>query len=274
MSVPLALNLIDSHCHITSNMNTISQIPGIMTGRMMVMATSPSDWTSLEEAYRRYPKKIVPFFGIHPWSSNAQVDPALSRLEQLLKSNPDWHVGEIGIDKRFKNPLTGAPYPIDAQWSLFKKQMAIASAYQRAVSIHNVQMHGLFLDYLRELVQTSDRYSSRSIAFPSAIILHSYSGSVENARALLKLKHVGESIYFGFSHSVNSKASKTERVIQGIPADRILLETDCHGTDLVDGELQKVLEMVANAKGWSLEVCAAKTTCNVLRLLKKSQDSP
>ena len=73
------------------------------------------------------------------------------------------------------------------------------------------------------------------------IILHSYAGSRSIAKSLCKL--AGAQVYFSFAQIRNQRA---EEVIEFIPEDKILVETDSpHQLDMEnliansDGELQK-----------------------------------
>ncbi|KAJ1676501.1 Cut9-interacting protein scn1, partial [Spiromyces aspiralis] len=86
------------------------------------------------------------------------------------------------------------------------------------------------------------------------IMLHSYSGSLESLKSLLKLGTVGkERIYFSFSQFVNGRSSKFVEVIKHVPDDRILVESDYHNLESIDAQMDEVERLVASAKGWSAE---------------------
>ncbi|CAM6127031.1 unnamed protein product [Calypogeia fissa] len=58
--------------------------------------------------------------------------------------------------------------------------------------------------------------------FPSGLIMHSFNGPAEAVKSL-----VNHGAYFSFSGFFTPiKASKTKKVLQQVPLDRILLETD------------------------------------------------
>ena len=63
-------------------------------------------------------------------------------------------------------------------------------------------------------------------------------------------------IFFSFSHLVNfsSNSTKAVAVIQAVPDDRILGESDLHAAgEKMDGLLEDVIRKICQIKGWKLE---------------------
>ena len=82
----------------------------------------------------------------------------------------------IGLRALDSSPDEPVSILIHPQVEVFEKQMGLATSLQRPVSIHCVRAHGFLFDYLRE----------RPSACPPSISFHSYSGSADHARSLLK----------------------------------------------------------------------------------------
>jgi TatD DNase family protein len=167
------LPLMDSHAHIKKSI----LIESLATQKILVMNT-PKD-----EIFKH--EKIVNFIGIHPWSFN---EFSLEELEKRLIENPDIHVGEIGVDKLVQNTCSAT------QYVFFEKQMDLAVKYNRKVSIHCVRDHGYLVDYFRRIGDNC----------PKKIMFHSFSGSAEISRQLLKMKQ-SDRFYFSFSIFVNGR---------------------------------------------------------------------
>ena len=179
-------------------------------------------------------------------------------------------------------------YRVDMQHQrrILKAQLDVAAEMQRAVSVHGVGAHGLVFETLKEtwrgherrtlskrerkrkgnidaehgLVELSeaDKQSSHSgnpKPFPPRICLHSYSGPADTMRQYLH-PSVPAIIFFSFSHLVNfsTPSSKAVSVIQAVPDDKILAESDLHAAgEKMDGLLEDVIRKICQIKGWTLE---------------------
>ncbi len=145
--------------------------------------------------------------GIHPTDAMQYVDRAgeLLALECLL-GDPQSKIvalGEIGLDYHY--PDTDK----ERQRLWFDDQLSLAEAYGLPVVIHDREAHGDCLDVLR--------------AHPRVWgVFHSFSGSIEMARELLR-----RDFYISFSGTVTFKnAAKVAAVAAAMPMDRTLIETD------------------------------------------------
>ena len=100
-------------------------------------------------------------------------------------------------------------------------------------------------------------------------VFHSYSGSAEMAKELLK-----RDWYISFSGVVTFKnARKVKEVAEIVPLDRMLIETDCpylaphpmRGKLNHSGYLHYTAEAIADIKGMPLETVINATTENAKR---------
>jgi len=100
--------------------------------------------------------------------------------------------------------------------------------------------------------------------------VHCFSGSVEQAELL-----VAKSLYLGIYGPLTYPKSDTLRsVVQAIPLDRMLLETDCpyltpqqfRGKRNEPAYIPHIAQMVAQIKGISLDEVARITTHNAITL--------
>ena len=145
--------------------------------------------------------------GIHPQNCGEYTDceAALYEIEALAKSPKVTAIGEIGYDFYWEDN----PSP-EVQKAYFEGQMEIARRLKLPVIIHDREAHGATMDMI--------------LKYPDVIgVLHSYSGSIEMAKELVK-----RGWYISFSGVITYKnATRLAEVVPTIPKDRILVETDC-----------------------------------------------
>jgi TatD DNase family protein len=125
------------------------------------------------------------------------------------------------------------------------------------VVIHDRDAHADTLELIR-------RYH------PRRGTLHCFSGSAETAKELLSL-----GFYIGFTGSVTFKNNKkAAKVLEVVPNDRILTETDCpymapvplRGQRSDSSMIAYTLEFIANIKGVTAEEMSHITADNARRL--------
>lgn len=260
--------MIDVHCHVIDSLKTMNNIHRIKTKLLFLMTTKKQEWQHITGIANH-----VKCFGIHPWFAHLHCQNDIDELEIYLNKFKGSLVGEIGLDKIAVDPETKTVYPMDQQLEIFKKQMDIAAKLKRPVSIHCVHAHGIMLQYFQSLdkhVKTTMKQDTRIDACPPSIMMHSYTGSPEIGKQLMKLPNIGPRFYFSFSDIVNSRSAKSSEKIKAIPDDRILLESDVHACEQVDGAMEKSLQLVSGSKGWSLEFTISKTTENAQRFLTQA----
>ena len=159
----------------------------------------------------QYPRMYAAV-GVHPEDvqyGNLSLDGEMAMLCELLdtgekrRENKIVALGEIGLDYHMEE--------IDKvrQAEFFEAQLALAERLDIPVIIHDRDAHG-------DCFETVLRYPNVRGVF------HSYSGSVEMARELVR-----RGWYISFSGVVTFKnARRVAEVATTVPHDRILVETD------------------------------------------------
>lgn len=164
----------------------------------------------------------------------------LAKMRDYAKACRDkkryFGIGELGLDKLFRVPTNGfygnpditenvrlsnSKVTMDHQLTIYSKQLELANELKVPVSLHCVKAHGAFFDSLAK----SSNYND----IP-AIILHSYTGSIEQARSWVKeYRKKPTKLLFSFSNYINSTEQKlpTLHDVLDILEDlQVLLETD------------------------------------------------
>lgn len=192
--------------------------------------------------------------GIHPHDAEGADDAALGEIARLACAPRVVAVGEIGLDW-FRNLS-----PRAAQEAAFRRQIALARAVGRPVLVHCREAHA---DVLRILDE--ERAAERGG------IMHCFSGDVAVARRCLEL---------GFLVSLAGpvtypNARALPEVARWMPADRLVIETDCpylppqayRGQRNEPAYLVLTAARVAELRGEDLLALAARLTANACAML-------
>ncbi len=196
---------------------------------------------------RRFPH-IYAAAGIHPESAGEYGPEDLAAVEALLGEEKVLAVGEIGLDYYCDDAA-----PRETQLELLRVQLRLARERDLPAVIHDREAHADCLMAVKEVPGLRG-------------VFHCYSGSVEMALELAKLGW-----YFSFGGAVTFKnARKAPEVVAALPAERILLETDCpylapvpfRGKRCDSGLLPYTAAAVAAFRGVSTEEIEALTWRN------------
>jgi TatD DNase family protein len=200
--------LQDTHIHIQEIRSSeamarfSADVMAAGLGRFFNCATQPLDWPVLRLWADTY-QGVIPFFGIHPWFVRQADETAFLQMEGYL-ALPDALVGEIGLDKARKD------IDLEHQKDIFIRQLMLAKKYNKPFAVHCVRA---WEDTLRLI---------RAHAAGLRFLIHSFNGSVEIAR---EVAGMGGFFSIGVKEFSNSNAP-LRAVFEGLPADRIFLETD------------------------------------------------
>jgi TatD DNase family protein len=125
---------------------------------------------------------ILPAIGVHPWyitNFDVNNDEWLQKIKQLLVEHPSAIVGEIGLCKiaRWVRSYPDGKAPaMEIQRCVFKQQMELAAKYDRPVTVHCVNAHGMFISVMKELIE--------ALTLPPAISMHSFTGTAHHVKEL------------------------------------------------------------------------------------------
>jgi TatD DNase family protein len=190
------MKIIDAHSHI----DYITHKQQNCVVGTICCTNDESQWATLTDMIKS-DKNIYGAFGVHPWFVNDALDGFEIRLEQLLKNNSDYMVGEIGLDK-YK------PY-MDKQIDIFTKQFDLAVKLKRVVFLHCVGAWDKILHVLKQ-------YKESELPI---IVAHAFNGNNDILQKLLQYNN----IMFSFN-KIDKRGGFY--CIEQIPNDRILVESD------------------------------------------------
>ena len=203
--------------------------------------------------------KMYAAVGIHPEDveKESDISEEIEKLSSLIDTEEKRRaskivaIGEIGLDYHYEG------FDKELQQKYFDRQMELATELDMPVIIHDRDAHG-------DCFETVLRYPNVRGVF------HSYSGSVEMAKELVR-----RGWYISFSGVVTFKnASRIKDVAASIPLERLLIETDCpylaphpyRGQINPSGLIRYTAEAIAEIKGMSLGEIAEITCKNAKEL--------
>ena len=217
----------------------------------------------------------------------------LQYLHDKLYTNPQSHVGEIGLDSaRYDNPITKEIIiPLTTQQHAFEVQLHLACHLHKSVSIHCVRCWGVFMDSLRNVKKQrlsrrkdlkmmkihddddddDDDYNKDFHILPPKIYMHAFGGNpsiVDQINAIcLKDNPLSCDIYYGFAPAINFRSpKKTEDTIRKVGIHHLVLESDLEDYSGVKQDLESNVIFIANTLGLDVDDVVERTNDNAKRL--------
>ena len=205
------MELIDSHAHLDGEKfadDRAAVVERAMASGVVKIITMGD---SLESSARSVAlteefESVYAAVGIHPEEAQPMTTATDDRLAAWAAQEKVVAIGEIGLDYYWEKDEEKRAL----QRAIFVRQLDLARQLRLPVCIHDREAHGDMMKILK-----AEGRGLRGV-------LHCYSGSWEMAAELLK----GD-WYFGIDGPLTYKnAAKLPEIVQRLPAERILVETD------------------------------------------------
>ena len=248
--------MVDTHCHIyESYYDNIDEIihRSIDNGVDMLIVNGCNLESNMEvlNLVKKY-DIVYGALGIQPEELDDFNEESLKFIMDHINDDKIVAVGEIGLDFHYDTERK-------KQIELFKKQLSIASEYNKPVIIHS-------RDCIQETYNILKNYNLKGI-------LHCYSGSVEMAREFNKIGFL-----LGIGGICTFKnARRLIDVIENVPLEYIVLETDSpyltpepyRGKKNEPSFIPLIAAKIAQIKNVDINIVKDVTTSNVSRLIDK-----
>ena len=207
--------------------------------KCVCIGAHPDDWEKTAFFARTFKFEVLPCFGVHPWYVHNLRKDWPQILENYLLEFEDALIGECGFD-RLKNP------DFESAQKIFDAQLELSLALKRPLMLHMVKADIWLENYFGRL--------------PEKSVFHSFSGSVEILKKILK---------FGHFISINKKFfSKKDavKILEYAPLENILTETDAPFQSMPE-DLRFVVQKIADIKGVDQNEAVQKLYVNALEKL-------
>lgn len=247
---------LDSHCHLDDprfdpdRAQVVARARAAGVGAIIVPSTTAARWPAVAASCLAGPD-IHPAWGLHPMFIDAHAPTDMAALQQQVARQRPVAIGECGLD--FSNPQWDA----QAQRRVFAGQAGLAQETGLPLIIHARQA-------VEEVILTLRQHSGVTG------VVHSYSGSVEQAR---QLAGIGIHISLG-GPLTHARAQRLHKLVAAVPHWQLLLETDAPdqadagitGQRNEPARLPHIAAHVARLRQVALSELAASTTANARRL--------
>jgi TatD DNase family protein len=252
------MDLIDSHSHIdvlefeTDREDVLARARASGVRRQIVPAISLAGFAKLRDLCAKE-SGLHPAYGLHPMYLAEHRPGHLDELAGWIEREQPCAIGECGLDFYVEG------LDADEQRRYFRGQLKLARDFGLPVVLHARRA-------LDEVIATL-----RQVGGLRGVV-HSFSGSIEQARQLWKL-----GFCLGLGGPITYvRARRLRDIVASMPLEFLLLETDSpdqplhghQGARNEPGLLPEVCSAVAELRGVAPESIAAATTQNAERLFR------
>ncbi|NSL88957.1 TatD family hydrolase [Chitinophaga sp. Mgbs1] len=251
---------IDTHAHLYSDEFLTDQQAMIQRAidagvtRLLLPNIDESSINGMLMLEAAWPENCFAMMGLHPCYVRKEVEPQLRLIKDWLKQRPFRAIGEIGLDFYWDKSLT------EQQLHAFRAQLQLAKEYKLPVSIHSREA-------TRECINEVKALQDGGLSG----VFHCFSGTLEEAREIIDL-----GFYLGIGGVVTFKKSGLDQLLEHIPLENIVLETDApylaptpyRGKRNESAYIPLIGEKIADIKNLKIEEVAGITSSNAQKLFK------
>ncbi|MEJ1098534.1 MULTISPECIES: TatD family hydrolase [unclassified Pseudoxanthomonas] len=254
--------LVDSHCHLDASEldhdrdAVIRRARAAGVERQIVPAVDAAGWPKLRDICAA-DAGLFPAYGLHPMFLSSHRDSHLAELHDWVARERPVAIGECGLDY-FVEGLDA-----EVQQRFFEGQLVLARDFDLPVIVHARRAVDAVIAAIKRIGGAGSSRGLRGV-------VHSFSGSIEQARQLWDLDFL-----IGLGGPVTyDRAKRLHRLVAEMPLDRLLLETD--SPDQPDSEIRGqrneparlifICETIARLRGEEPSTIASATTRNAERL--------
>ena len=208
------MQLIDAHCHLDMLAKDSvelaraiierAQAAGLMRVAAIGQWRGEGDFGQTLSLLEQFPEVLIATMGIHPHEASRVPQRDWGKWEELCQQEEVSAIGETGLDYFYKH---SAPAQ---QREAFQKHCRLAKRLKKPLVVHMREAHEDCLQILQE-----EEVGSQAL-------IHCFTGDSRQAEDYLQL---------GCSLSISgivtyASAKALRKAVQGIPDERLLLETD------------------------------------------------
>lgn len=253
--------IIDTHAHYDDKAfdedrrEVLESMAGEGVGRIVNIGSSLGACKRTIQLMEEY-DFVYGALGVHPTDSGELTDRDIEWLRKSCELDKCVAVGEIGLDYYWDEPER----EIQKKW--FVRQLELAKEVKLPVVIHS-------RDAAQDTVDIMKAQKAQEIGG----VVHCYSYSKELAKTFLDM-----GFYFGVGGVVTfNNGRKLKEVVEYLPLDRIVIETDCpylapvpfRGKRNDSRKLTHVIQQIAEIKNLPPEEVEKITMQNAYNLYPK-----
>lgn len=243
----------DTHCHIFKEY--YDSIPTILdkaqekkVNRIINNGCNHKTNQEIIESINKY-SNVYGAIGIHPEDVANFTFEDIKYIENNISNPKIIAIGEIGLDYHYTKENK------EEQIKLFETQLKIAQKHHLPVIIHSREA-------TKDTIDIISKYQVKGV-------IHSFSGSLETAQIYIKLGYL-----LGINGVITFKNSKLKEVIEAIPLENIILETDSpyltpepyRGKPNEPAHIYEIAQFICQIKKTNLKELSIITNQNIKRI--------
>jgi len=252
--------IIDTHAHVDFDeySNKFEQMLDDAkknhVEKIIIPAVEPTTFDRILKLAQKY-ENIYCAMGVHPSEAKTYSDEVEQTIIENCKHEKVIAIGECGLDYYWDKSFN------DLQKEVFKRQIKLANDLEKTLIVHDREAHLDSITILKENVSKN-----------TPVVMHCFSGSYEFGMECIK-----EGYFLAFGGvSTFKNAKKVHEVIEKMPAEYMLLETDSpyltpepfRGQENQPAYLKYVTEKIAQLRGITPDDVEEITTQNAKRAFK------
>jgi TatD DNase family protein len=258
------MTLCDTHTHLyleefdADRDETVQRAVDAGVGHIFLPNIDSTSAEAMLSLSGRHPSVCFPMMGLHPTSVKADYEEELAVVERYLEAPPQPFaaVGEIGIDLYWSRTFE------TQQCDAFNRQLDLAVRHRLPVAVHTRNS----FDLAAGIIGTKTGQGLKGI-------FHCFGGSLAQARRAVELGFL-----LGIGGVITYKNSGLQQVVQEIPLEHLVLETDApflppvpyRGQRNESAFIPLIAQRISELKQVPAGVVARVTTENALRLFNRS----
>ncbi|MFN4261789.1 MAG: TatD family hydrolase [Gemmataceae bacterium] len=256
----MSSELIDTHAHLDDERfqrdlpQVLERAAAVGVRRIVTVATTAASSAVCVKQAEQYPC-LSATVGIHPNHAAEAAITDWDQVRQLAQRPQVVAVGETGLDRHWDFT------PFALQEEYFARHLELSRRQRLPIVIHCREADA---DVLRMLREDYARHG------PLRGVMHSFTGDKVLAEACLNI-----GLHISFAGMLTYKSARDLRVVaQGLPLDRLLVETDCpylapaprRGQRNEPAFVRHTATCLAETLGLDFETVAIQTTRNAREL--------
>lgn len=220
--------------------------------KILMPAIDSSTHTVMLELEEERPLTCISMIGLHPCSVKENYLFELKIVRDYLEKRSFKAVGEIGLDFYWDKTFT------EQQYAAFNQQIEWALHFDLPIVIHS-------RNSTNECIEVVSKHQKGKLRG----VFHCFSGDIVQAKRVIDL-----GFYLGIGGVVTFKNSGLDKVMEEIPLEHVVLETDApylapvpfRGKRNEPAYLKYVAEKLAGIKNVEIDEVAKITTANAEKL--------
>jgi len=232
---------VDAHCHLCfdhfrRDVDEVVERARERVLRVYDCGVTPGTARRTLELARRFEGFVFPTIGLHPPRAPRMQDRAIDEIVRLIREHADElaAIGEIGLDYHYVKRSKER----ERMREVFERFLRLAEELDKPVVIHAREAEEDAFRILREHDVTA--------------MFHCYDGPPELAR---RIAEEGHYVSLSTIHVIRGPTDRTRRLLESVPLDRALTETDSpylspeRGRRNEPANVWRIVELVAEVKG-------------------------